>query len=51
MNTKASRQLAQLLARLDRRRRKRQALMHQVVQCLWWLDIRSNAPNSGGDAA
>lgn len=51
MNVKASQQLARLLSHLDRQRRRRQALTRQVVQCLWWLDLRSNAPNSGGDAA
>jgi hypothetical protein len=50
MNTKASRQLLAMLTRLDLYRRRRQALMHQVVTCLWWLDKRI-APSSGGDAA
>lgn len=50
MNTKASKQLHQLLTRLDRQRRRRQALVHQIITCLWWLD-KSNAPRYGGDAA
>lgn len=46
MNTKAK----QAIQRLDKQRHKRQALVHQVVMCLWWLDKRF-APSYGGDAA
>ena len=49
MNTKASRQLLAMLTRLDRQRRRRQALMQQIAECLWWMDLL--APRSGGDAA
>jgi len=49
MNTKTSQQLARVLMRLDRQRRRRQALMQQIAACLWWTELR--APRSGGDAA
>jgi hypothetical protein len=48
MNTKASKQPDELLTRLDRQRRRRQALMLLVMTCLW---LGKPAPRYGGDAA